>query len=274
MPVQVPFPMRMKTILKMILQRIKFAYDKGEFQAKQARKEVSKLLKEGKETKASFKVETMINEDIHLELLEILELYCEMLYARYQIVGLMKDEVELIEKHMEDGINEAIRSLVYSALYVPEIKELLQLRDLFRLKFGVEFINCIVQDEVGVPDKIVSKCCPKVPSTDIVDLYLCEIAKAYEVPYSNLPKEKSPDSKVGSEDELDNTSESVNLNDETKNTTANSTATKPSASNKPTEENKPKISESFKKEIETKNSKKQSDQELEDLKKRFEALKR
>ncbi|KAL6947341.1 hypothetical protein ACO0QE_002224 [Hanseniaspora vineae] len=272
MPVQVPFPMRMKTILKMILQRIKFAYDKGEFQAKQARREVSKLLKEGKETKASFKVETMINEDVHLELLEILELYCEMLYARYQIVGLMKDEIELIEKHMDDGINEAIRSLVYSALYVPEIKELLQLRDLFRLKFGVEFINCIVQDEVGVPDKIISKCCPKVPSKDIVELYLCEIAKAYEVPYSKLPKEESPALEVDSEENPDD--ESVNLDDETKNSTIKPTAFKPSVTSKSAEENKPKVSESFKKEIENKNSKKQSDQELEDLRKRFEALKR
>jgi vacuolar protein sorting-associated protein IST1 len=78
--------------------------EKKEAQAKAARRDIATLLERGKVETARIKVESsisyffscqllfltvlleVINEDIYLELLELLELYCELLLARFGLV--------------------------------------------------------------------------------------------------------------------------------------------------------------------------------------------
>ena len=78
--------------------------EKKEAQAKAARRDIATLLERGKVETARIKVESsisyffscqllsltvlleVINEDIYLELLELLELYCELLIARFGLV--------------------------------------------------------------------------------------------------------------------------------------------------------------------------------------------
>lgn len=56
--------------------------------AKKSRRDIATLLEKGKAETARLRVESMINEDIHIELLELLELYCELLIARFGILDL------------------------------------------------------------------------------------------------------------------------------------------------------------------------------------------
>ena len=170
----------------MCIQRLRYAQEKQQAIAKQSRRQVAQLLLANKEQKAHYRVETLIHDDIHIELLEILELYCELLLARVQIINDITTEEELVKEHLEDGINEAIRSLIYAILFVDEIKELSQLKDLMAWKLNAEFVNGIITDHIDVPDKIIQKCSPSVPKEELVDLYLKEIAKTYDVPYSKL----------------------------------------------------------------------------------------
>ncbi|QEU60225.1 Ist1 [Kluyveromyces lactis] len=109
---QAPNSMKLKAILKMSIQRLRYAQEKQQALAKQSRRDVAKLLNEGKEQKAHYRVESLINDDIHIELLEILELYCELLHARVAIFNTVSNEVTLIESHVDDGINEAARAIV------------------------------------------------------------------------------------------------------------------------------------------------------------------
>jgi vacuolar protein sorting-associated protein IST1 len=78
--------------------------EKKEAQAKAARRDIATLLERGKVETARIKVESstsyffschllsltvlleVINEDIYLEILELLELYCELLIARFGLV--------------------------------------------------------------------------------------------------------------------------------------------------------------------------------------------
>lgn len=60
--------------------------EKKEALAKKARRDIGTLLEKGKVETAKLRVESMINEDIHVELLELLELYCELLIARFGIL--------------------------------------------------------------------------------------------------------------------------------------------------------------------------------------------
>lgn len=54
------------------------------------RMEIAGLLKNGKEESARIKVERIIREDFLMEAMEILELYCELLLARFGLLEQMK----------------------------------------------------------------------------------------------------------------------------------------------------------------------------------------
>lgn len=57
--------------------------------SKVARRQMAQLLEAGKEESARIRVENIIRQDIAVELMEILELYCELLLAR---IGLMESK--------------------------------------------------------------------------------------------------------------------------------------------------------------------------------------
>jgi hypothetical protein len=93
---------------RLSVQRLRTLQEKKEAQAKTARRDIATLLERGKVETARIKVESsisiflrrpsqsltlcflrlVINEDIYLELLELLELYCELLIARFGLVDL------------------------------------------------------------------------------------------------------------------------------------------------------------------------------------------
>lgn len=205
MSMNVPFTVKLKTCLRMCVQRLRYAQEKQQALAKQDRRHVATLLSQNKEQMAYFRVESLITNDIHVELLEILELYCELLLARINIVNSIENELDLVSNHIEDGINEAVRSLVYSSvLYVPEVKEMAQLRDIMMFKFGKEFILGVQDEKTGVPEKVVKKCIPDLPPEPLVVMYLQEIAKTYEVPYSKLiesDSEGDENEKIGEDED-------------------------------------------------------------------------
>lgn len=206
MNANIPYLIRLKTCLRMCVQRLRYAQEKQQALAKQDRRRVATLLSQGKEQMAYYRAESLITNDIHVELLEILELYCELLLARVSIINSIENELDLVSNHIEDGINEAIRSLAYSSsLYVPEVKELAQLKELIMFKFGKEFIKSLQDNKTGVPEKVVKKCVPELPPEKLVILYLQEIAKTYEVPYSKLEDSDSEvSSTVNSNEKVEN----------------------------------------------------------------------
>lgn len=199
----------------MCIQRLRYAQDKQQALAKQYRREVAQLLVDSKEQKAHYRVESLINDDVHIELLEILELYCELLLARVSILNGIKDEVDLLSNHIEDGINEAVRALVYATIHASEIKELAQVRDLLTFKFGQDFLKVILEEKVGVPDKVVKKCSPNLPADELVTLYLKEIARTYDAPYSQLSD--SSDNEEEEEEEEETTPENEDSDDDSQN---------------------------------------------------------
>lgn len=89
---------------RLSVQRLRILQQKKEAQAKAARRDIATLLERGKLETARVKVESrthaalslskierrndfiVINEDINVELLELLELYCELLLARFGLL--------------------------------------------------------------------------------------------------------------------------------------------------------------------------------------------
>lgn len=190
-------PQRLKISLKMAISKLKFIQDKKTALTKQQRRQLADLLKQGKETSAKIRVENIIRDDIYIELLEFLELYCELLLARISII------LDTSRTGVDVSLKEAILSVIYAAPHT-EIKELAGIKDIFVYKYGHEFGKAVIdnENEEYVPAKIVKRCQMDPPPETLVDLYLCEIAKAYEAPYSGLKEEEVEEAEeAGSDDD-------------------------------------------------------------------------
>lgn len=171
----------------MALSKLKFLQDKKTALVKQQRRQMADLLGQGKETSAKIRVENIIRDDIYIELLEYLELYCELLLARITML------VDPARTTVDKSLSESVASLVYSAPHT-ELKELVQIRDVLVHKYGFEYGRLVLDNyETLVPRKIWSRCVVDPPSEELVDLYLSEIARTYQVPYSGLKVEVTAD---------------------------------------------------------------------------------
>jgi len=169
-----------KVQLRLSVQRLRILQQKKEAQAKSSRRDIASLLERGKIETARVKVENIINEDIHVELLELLELYCELLIARF---GLLDQNA----RDPDPGVSEGICAIIYAAPRT-ELKELHILRDILMHKYGREFSAAVMENRDGiVTERVSRKLTIATPSPELVDAYLTEIAKAYSVNWSAAP---------------------------------------------------------------------------------------
>jgi len=70
----------------MAIQRIQTLREKKEALAKAARRDIATLIERKRLETARIKVESIIHDDTYIELLEILELYSEILSARFGLL--------------------------------------------------------------------------------------------------------------------------------------------------------------------------------------------
>jgi len=174
-----------KVQLRLSVQRLRILQQKKEAQAKSSRRDIASLLERGKIETARVKVENIINEDIHVELLELLELYCELLIARF---GLLDQNT----RDPDPGVSEGICAIIHAAPRT-ELKELHVLRDILMHKYGREFSAAVMENRDGiVTERVSRKLTTATPSAELVDAYLTEIAKAYNVNWST-PRTKDSD---------------------------------------------------------------------------------
>lgn len=146
---------------------------------------------QGKEESARIRVENIIRSDITTELLEILELYCELLLAR---TGLLE------AKECDPGLEEAIKSIIYAAPRT-DVKELQQARQLLVEKYGKEFaVEAIENSDGKVAERVLKKLRVEPPAQELVTLYLKEIARTYGVAW---PKREDSVIETGNEDDED-----------------------------------------------------------------------
>ncbi|KAH7922842.1 DUF292-domain-containing protein [Leucogyrophana mollusca] len=178
-----------KVQLRLSVQRLRISQQKKEAQAKSSRRDIALLLEKGKIESARVKVEAIINEDIHVELLELLELYCELLIARF---GLLDQNT----REPDPGISEGVCSIIFAAQRT-EVKEMHVLRDILMHKYGREFSAATMENRNQcVSERVIKKLVIETPSPELVDAYLGEIAKAYGVKWTP-PSSQSQDNHGG-----------------------------------------------------------------------------
>lgn len=169
-----------------------------------ARREMAELLAQSREASARIRVENIIHTDITVELMEILELYAELLLARSGLLDVRDKERK--EGHLgsskgdddggggirdETGLEEAAASLIYAAPRLPrEVRELGQVRNLLVERFGRDFANRVQENRDNmVPARVVDKLKVDPPSERLVTAYLEEIARTYGVDWPKRREE-------------------------------------------------------------------------------------
>lgn len=145
---------------------------RDEATSKQQRRAMAQLLEIGKVESARIRVENIIRSDIATELHEILELYCELLLAR---IGMMEAQT------CDPGLEEPVKSIMYAAPRT-EIKELQAVRILLAEKYGKEFLQTATDNtDKMVAEKVLKKLRVEPPAQTLVNGYLEEIARTYGV---------------------------------------------------------------------------------------------
>ncbi|GAB7352284.1 hypothetical protein MBLNU459_g2743t1 [Dothideomycetes sp. NU459] len=172
---------KLKVQLKLSISRLRMVQQKDTAIAKQQRRAMAQLLEQGKDESARIRVENIIRSDLTTELLEILELYCELLLAR---AGLLE------AKECDPGLEEAVKSIIYAAPRT-DVKELHTVRTLLADKFGKEFALVATENrDGGVSKRVTDRLKVEPPKQELVEAYLSTIADAYGVQWPRKTKEQ------------------------------------------------------------------------------------
>ncbi|XP_061614707.1 IST1 homolog isoform X1 [Phyllopteryx taeniolatus] len=168
---------RLRVNLRLVINRLKLLEKKKTELAQKARKEISDYLSSGKDERARIRVEHIIREDYMVEAMEILELYCDLLLTRFGLIQSMKE--------LDPGLQEAVSTLIWAAPRLQsEVTELKLVSDQLCAKYSKEYGKLCRTNQIGtVNERLMHKLSVEAPPKILVERYLIEIAKNYNVPY-------------------------------------------------------------------------------------------
>ena len=180
---------KLKTNLRLCINRLKLLEKKKSEMALKSRKEIADYISGGKVERAKIRVEHIIREDYMVEAMEVLEMYCDLLLARFGLIQQMKT--------LDDGLAEAISSLIWVAprmqvdhvmpyltllnvtnSFQADVQELKIVCDQFTAKYGKPYAQACKENAVGtVSAKLMHKLSVQAPPKITVEKYLIEIAR-------------------------------------------------------------------------------------------------
>lgn len=180
---------KLKTNLRLAINRLKLLEKKKTELAQKGRKDIADYIVSGKDDRARIRVEHIIREDYLVEAMELLEMYCDLLLARFGLIQ--------TQKELDPGLEEAIATLIWSAPRLQtDVQELKAISDQFIAKYGKEFGQaCRTNALNNVSEKVMHKLGVQAPPKILVERYMVEIAKTYNVPFE-------PDQSVMVQDEI------------------------------------------------------------------------
>lgn len=147
------------------------------------RKEIFDYLHTGQEAITRIRVEHIIREENIMAAYEILELFCEFVLARVPILEAQKEcPVEL---------QEAIASIIFASPRCSDLPELLQIRNLFTMKYGKEFVAGAseLRPDSNVNRLIIEKLTARAPSAEVKLKTLKGIAQMFNFDWDSSSTE-------------------------------------------------------------------------------------
>ncbi|GAB9469800.1 hypothetical protein Gpo141_00007067 [Globisporangium polare] len=164
---------KLKPNLKMAVHRIGIVKNKKANAAVAVRREIATLLEDSKEEKARIRVEGIIRDDFTVEGYEILELLCELVAERANLVK--------TERECPYDMREAVCTLIWAANRT-EIPELIEVKKQLVKKYGQDFAAAASRNVDGcVNERVIQKLSVQPPSAYLVVNYMKEIAAQFKV---------------------------------------------------------------------------------------------
>jgi vacuolar protein sorting-associated protein IST1 len=131
------------------------------------------LLEDGKDEKATIRVEHVIRDDFTMEAYSIVELMCDLLHERIRHLS--------SHETCPSDLLECVTTLIWAADKI-DISELVDVKKQLRRKLGTEFIKESESNlHQTVNPRVIDKLAVAPPKRDMVKSYLIEIAKEYNV---------------------------------------------------------------------------------------------
>lgn len=173
---------KLKTNLRLALNRLKLLEKKKTELTQKARREIADYIQAGKYERAKIRVEHIIREDYLVEAMEIVEMYCDLLLARFGLITQMKG--------LDEGIAEAVSSIIWvSPRMQADIQELKVIGEMFSAKYGPQYAeSCRTESISTISEKLKHKLSIQSPPKLLIEKYLIEIAKNYNIPYEPDPQ--------------------------------------------------------------------------------------
>lgn len=173
---------KLKTNLRLAINRLKLLEKKKTELTQKARKEIADYIGTGKIERAKIRVEHIIREDYLVEAMEVTEMYCDLVLARFGLVQQMKD--------LDPGLSEALSSLIWCApRLMTDVPELKVVADQLALKYGKPYaMACREQSVSTISEKLIHKLSVQAPPKVLVEKYLQEIALNYNLEYTPDPQ--------------------------------------------------------------------------------------
>ncbi|XP_034939017.1 IST1 homolog [Chelonus insularis] len=173
---------KLKTHLRLAINRLKLLEKKKTELAQKARKEIADYIASGKVERAKIRVEHIIREDYMVEAMELLEMYCDLLLARFGLIQQMKN--------LDEGLAEAISTILWAAPRIQtDVQEMKVISDILTSKYGRQYMEACRDETVpSISEKLKHKISIQTPSKILVEKYLIEIAKNYNIEYEPDPQ--------------------------------------------------------------------------------------
>ncbi|XP_066150670.1 IST1 homolog isoform X1 [Euwallacea fornicatus] len=173
---------KLKTNLRLAITRLKLLEKKKTELTEKSRREIGEYISAGKIERAKIRVEFIIREDYYVEALEIVEMYCDLLLARFGLIQNMKE--------LDEGIAEAVSSIIWVAPRLQsDIQEIKVIADFLTAKYGQPYAEaCRIESVDTISPKLKHKLSIQSPPKILVEKYVIEIAKVFNIPYEPDPQ--------------------------------------------------------------------------------------
>jgi len=173
---------KLKTHLRLAINRLKLLEKKKTELAQKSRKEIADYISAGKYERAKIRVEHIIREDYMVEAMEVVEMYCDLLLARFGLIQQMKT--------LDEGLAEAISSILWVAPRLQtDVAEMKVIADLLMAKYGRQYADACREEAVAsISENLKHKMSVQSPPKLLVEKYLIEIAKNYNIEYEPDPQ--------------------------------------------------------------------------------------
>ncbi|RZF47739.1 hypothetical protein LSTR_LSTR006003 [Laodelphax striatellus] len=173
---------KLKTNLKLAMNRLKLLQKKKAELTQKSRKEIADSIAAGKYERAKIRVEYIIREDYMVEAYEIIEMFCDILLSRFGLIQQLKT--------LDPSIAEAVSSLLWVAPHLfADVSEMKVISDQLTVKYGKKYAEaCRLAAVDTVSEKLKNKLSIHAPPKLLVERYLVEIANSYNIPYEPDPQ--------------------------------------------------------------------------------------